>query len=290
MTTRQAKGKSSKFKFASLARLLPPEVAAFVRGEEIDLTGVSLFFRRQAECAALFGSCIVQIKPCIFILKSPFKENFIASLHAYHNVNMSPAENVAYSLVRHATWYLKIHDVDALRARGTSQIKPRALCCGNVTWQEGIITTTGQFSHNPEAEGKPAILVWQDNTSTDPPSFAIEICGPGVAPSEPSFRRALLQSMIDSVSVQLGLKHRVAGRPHHTKEAESVAYLRDHQLAGRWKIAKSLCSCGRSKHTQECCDKLNKLAHSFYRTQRSQFEKLVREHARKNPKIKQENI
>jgi len=35
---------------------------------------------------------------------------------------------------------------------------------------------------------------------------------------------------------------------------------------------------------------LNKLADSFYRTQRSEFEKLVREHARKYPEIKQENI
>jgi hypothetical protein len=96
--------------------------------------------------------------------------------------------------------------------------------------------------------------------------------------------------MVDSTAVELGLKRPRTGRPNHAVEAESAAYLRDHQDVGRLKIATSLCSCGRSQHTQKCFDRLNKLADSFYRTQRSEFEKLVREHARKYPEIKQENI
>lgn len=287
MATRQAKSKSSSF--ASLARLLPPDVAAVVRGEEIDLTGESLFFRRQAECAALFGS-IVQIKPDVFTLKSPFKENFIGSLHCYAYEKMSPKEKVAYALIRHATWYLTIHDVDALRERArTHQIKPHALCRGAMTWKEGIVRPTGEFTRDPEAKGNPAILVWQDNAG-DPPSFAIEICGPGVARREPAFRRALLQSMTDFLAVELGLKRPAAGRPHDKMRAELAAHLRDHEHAGRLQMARSLCLCGRSQHTQKCFDRLNKLADSFYRTQRSEFEDLVREHARKYPEIKQENI
>jgi hypothetical protein len=281
------RGASSKSaRFASLARLLRPEVAAVVRGEEIDLTSVSLFFRRQAECAALFGS-IVQIRPGIFTLKSPYKENFIGSLHGFEYPEMSPEEAVAYGLMRHATWYLKVHDIDALRDRGTDQITPNALSpkFGAITWIEGIVKTTGEFTGDPEAEGKPAILSWQDHTS-DPPSFALEICGPGVAPREPAFRRALLQSMIDFVAVELELKRPASGRPHQATQAESAAYLRDHQHSGRAKIAAAFCPCGRSRHTYTCFDRLNKLADSFYRTQRSHFEKLVREHARKYPEVK----
>src|SRR6266705_3497926 len=89
--TQQAKSKPSWF--APFPHLLAPDVAVVLRGEEINLSGVSLFFRRQAECAALFG-CVVQIKPGVFILKSPFKENFIASLHCYAYPNMSPEETV----------------------------------------------------------------------------------------------------------------------------------------------------------------------------------------------------
>jgi hypothetical protein len=171
MAKRQAKSKSPVF--ASLAHLLPADVAAVVRCKEIDLTRLSPFYTRQAECAVLFGG-IVQVRPGVFTLKSPFKENFISSLHAYNLVNMKPAERVAYSLIRHATWYLKIDDVDTLRARaGTRQIKPRDLRRGGTTWKEGIVRPTGEFTRDPTAEGQPVILVWHDDKDNDPPSFAI---------------------------------------------------------------------------------------------------------------------
>jgi hypothetical protein len=281
---------SKKFDFASLARLLPADVAAVVRSKAMDLSSVSLFCSRQAECATLLGS-IVQIKPGVFALGSPFRENFIGSLHCYVHPNMGfgPEETVAYALVRHAEWYLRIHDVDALRTRaGSHQMKPRVLCRGPMTWIEGIVRPTGEFTRDPEAEGTAAILVWQD-IGGDLPSFAIEICGPGIGPREPAFRRTLLHSMVDSLSVAEGLKRRSAGRPRAI-QAEAAAYWRDHRHKGRATIAKELCSCGGSRHTQKCFDRLNKLADSFYRTQRSSLEKLVREQARKYPEIKQENI
>jgi hypothetical protein len=285
MALRQAK--SETFDFESLARSLSADVAAVVRRKAMDLSGISLFCRRQVECATLLGS-IVQIKPGIFVLKSPFRENFIGSLHCYTypNTRFGPEETVAYSLVRHADWYLRIHDVDALRKRtGSHQLKPFGLR-PPMTWTEGIVKPTGEFTRDPGADGTPAILVWQDNAG-DPPSFAIEICGPGIDRQEPGFRATLLQSMIDCLSVELKLKRPSRGRPHLAARAEEAAYLRDHQHAGRMKIATILCSCGSSHHTQKCFGRLNKLADSFYRTQRSSLERLVREQAKKYPEIKQ---
>jgi hypothetical protein len=66
MAKRQAKSKSPVF--ASLAHLLPADVAAVVRCKEIDLTRLSPFYTRQAECAVLFGG-IVQVRPDVFTLK-----------------------------------------------------------------------------------------------------------------------------------------------------------------------------------------------------------------------------
>ena len=198
MAIRKAKTKSPGF--PSLVRSLPADVAAVVRSKTMDLSGVSLFCRRQAECAALFES-IVQIKPGVFALKSPFKENFIGSLHAYlwPNANFSPEEGVANALVRHATWYLKVRDIDAVRERGTERIKPQALR-GSMKWIEGIVRPTGEFTRDPEADGKPAILVWQHNPG-DPPGFAIEVRSPGINLQGPAFR-TLLQSIVDSVSIE----------------------------------------------------------------------------------------
>jgi len=144
----------------------------------MDLSGVSLFCRKQAECAALFES-IVQIKPGVFSLKSPFKENSKGSLHCYvyPNAAFSPTETISNALVRHAQWYLKIRDEDALRARvGTEEIKPCALRLP-MSWIKGIVRPTGEVTRDPAAGGKPAILVWR-HIPGDPSSFAIELCGP----------------------------------------------------------------------------------------------------------------
>ncbi|HEY4930110.1 MAG TPA: hypothetical protein VII23_00945 [Terriglobales bacterium] len=282
MAVRKAKSKSSDF--ASLVRLLPADVAAVVRNEPMDLSGVSVFCRRQAECAALFGS-IVQINPGMFKLKSPYKESFIGSLHCFlwPNARFTPEETVANALVRHAMWYLKIRDVDALRERaGAEQIKPQALR-GLAQWKEGIVTPSGEFTRDPEADGKPAILAWQGNTG-DPSSFAIELCGPGLTLEGTGFLRTL-QSMVDFLATELGLKRTSAGRPHLASQAEEAAYYRDHLKAGRKRILEKLCLCGQPRHTQKCFDRLNKLADSFYRTQRSAFDKLVREQTRKYPEI-----
>jgi hypothetical protein len=285
------KGKSKSSVFASLAHLLTVDVAAVVQKKAMDLSGVSLFCRRQAECAALFRS-IVQIEPGVFALKSPFRENFIGSLHCYvfTNGNFSPEEMVSLALIRHANWYLNIRDIDAMRARarvGDKQLWPSVL--GSVlhapaSYVGGIVRPTGEFTRDPEADGKPAILGWQRNPG-NPSSFAIEVRGPGIDDLEGTVFRTLLQSMVDSVSIEMGLKRPSAGRPNLATEAEEAAYLRDHQKAGRTEIAKRLCSCGSSRHTQKCFDRLNKLADSFYRTQRSAFEKLVREQTRKYPEI-----
>jgi hypothetical protein len=287
MTTRQARSKPSSF--ASLASRLPTDVAAVVRREAMDLSDVSLFCRRQADCAASWGS-ILQIKPGLFVLKSPFKESFIESLHCYVYPNMGfrPEETVAHALLRHATWYLKIRDIDALRKRAsTCRIQPRALAAP-MTCKEGIIKPTGEFTRDPEADGAPAMLAWQDIPG-DQPSLAIEVCGPGIIPREPAFRRALLHSIVDFLSVEWGLKRPSVGRPPLATQAESAAYLRDHRCSGRSTIAKELCSCGKPHHTQKCFDRLSKLADNFYRAQKSSFEELVRDHARKYPEIKQEH-
>lgn len=71
MVMRKAKEKSSGF--AYLAFRLPADVAAVVQSKAMDLSGASFFCGRQAECAAVFKS-IVQIKPAVFELKSPYKE------------------------------------------------------------------------------------------------------------------------------------------------------------------------------------------------------------------------
>ena len=264
---------------------LSADVAAVVRRKVIDLRGVSLFCRRQAECAALFGQ-IVEIKPGMFALKSPFKENFIGSLHAYvwPNAHFSPQETIANALVRHAKWFLSVRDIDALRAKaGAERIMPRLLR-GSMAWTEGIIRPTGEFTTNPEADGKPAILVWQDSPG-DPPAMAVEICGPGVSTKNPAFHRRLLESMFECLSLTLKLKRPTAGRPPLEAAAESAAYHRDHLKVGRAQIARTLCSCGSTRHTQKCFDRLNKLADSFYRNQRTEFAKLVREQTRKYPEI-----
>ncbi len=285
MAIRKAKSNSSSF--ASLTRSLSPDVAAVVRSKQIDLSGVSLFCRRQAECAALFGS-IVQIKPGVFMLKSPFRENFIASLRVYcwPNAVYSPEETVALALIRHANWYLRIRDTDALRAKpGAEQLSTwlsRRVPFRPGTYLGGILRPTGEFTRDPEAEGTLAILGWQ-NITDDPPGLAIEVRGPGVAVQGRALRK-LLQSIVDCLTVEMGLKRPSAGRPHLASKAEEAAYLRDHRRVGRVEIAKHLCSCGQS-HTQRCFDRLNKLADSFYRTQRSAFEKLVRDQTRKYPEI-----
>jgi hypothetical protein len=158
---------------------------------------------------------------------------------------------------------------------------------------EGVVTPTGEFTRNPYADGTPAMLAWQDSHSartgkSEVASFALEIRGLGIAPRQAAFRKTL-QSMVDCLIVELGLKRRNAGRPRAI-QAEEAAYLRDHRHAGRAAIATKLCSCGNSRHTQKCFDRLNKLADSFYRTQRSSLEKRVREPAIKSPEVKQEHI
>lgn len=264
---------------------LPAELAAVVRDETIDLTQVSPFCRKQAECTPLFEK-IVQIQPGIFALRPPFRENFIKSLHAYiwPNAQFSPQETVANALLRHAKWYLSTHDTDTFRANTKKPIVPRLLR-PNFTWIEGIVRPNGEFTTNSECEGEAAILVWQDSPG-DPPAIAIEICGLAVGTTKPAFRLRLLESMLECLSIALELKRPTAGRPVMTVLAESAAYQRDHLRLGRAQIAKALCSCGGSRHTQKCFDRLNKLADGFYRNQRNEFTKLVREQARKYSEIK----
>jgi hypothetical protein len=175
MAIRRAKNSST---MAQLTRRLSPDVAAVVRGKKIDLRGVSLFCRRQAECAALFGN-IVQVRPGVFVLKSPFKENFVGSLFVYYwpNAVYSPEEMVAMALIRHANWYLKTRDTDALRARpGAKQLSRRLfghVSYGPATYLEGIVRPTGEFTRDPEADGTSAILGWQD-VSGNPPGADIK--------------------------------------------------------------------------------------------------------------------
>jgi hypothetical protein len=261
---------------------LSADVTAVVRREVIDLRGVSLFCRRQAECAVLFGK-IVEPNPGMFVLKSPFKESFIGSLHVWlwQNAKFSPEEMVANALVRHAKWYLSIRDTDALRQKAGGPIRPRLLR-GSMAWIEGIIRPDGEFTTDPEAEGRPAMLAWQDSPG-DPPAIAIEVCGPGVSTHDPAFHRRLLESMIECLTLALNLKRATAGRPPLGAVTESAAYHRDHLRLGRPQIAKMLCSCGGS-HTQKCFDRLNKLADNFYRNQRAEFAKLVREQTKNIPK------
>jgi hypothetical protein len=166
MTERRRKGETAK---SGLYAPLPEEIAAVVRRRVLDLNGISLFCGRQVECAALFGR-IAEIKPGRFELKPPFRENFIRSLHVYlmPNARFSPPEMVAYTLLRHAKWYLSIRDTDALRARAGRPITPRLLR-GSMAWTEGIIRPEGQFTTDPEAGGTPAILAWQDSAGDRQP-------------------------------------------------------------------------------------------------------------------------
>jgi hypothetical protein len=257
---------------SALYARLPEDLKAVVRPKVMDLRGISLFCMRQAECATLFGS-ILEINQGMFTLKSPYKENFIGSLHAFlwPNAHFSPQEAVANALVPHVKWYLSVLDIDAVRKQTRAhQINPRlAQVLGSLQWIDGLVRPTGEFTSHPEADGKPAILAWYD----DPSGFGIEICGPGVAAAS---KRRLLHSVFDRIAIEWGLKRARRGRPHLTAKAESAAYHRDHLGTGRAQIAKILCPCGLSQHTEKCFDRLNKLADSFYRTQRSELAKLIR--------------
>src|SRR5438132_920492 len=113
----------------------------------INLTGASPFFMQQAECAALFTDGVEKKARGQFVLKSPFRENFVASLfgYIYPDAPFSAAETIASALRRHAEWYLEIRDYDRIRSRFVAEmikpLEPAALKCvldGSLSWWEGF--------------------------------------------------------------------------------------------------------------------------------------------------------
>jgi hypothetical protein len=76
-------------KTPALGPRVPPDVAKQLSRNVIDLAGVSTFFKRQAECAALFTEGIEQTAPGKFMLRSPFRENFIGSLGCFWQLGLA---------------------------------------------------------------------------------------------------------------------------------------------------------------------------------------------------------
>src|SRR5208283_697515 len=231
----------------------PSEIMQLVRRDVIDLTGVSKFFERQAEFAALFTDGIEQRAPGHFVLKSPFRENFIGSFHIYiyPEAPFSPAETIAYALRRHVELYLRSCDTHRISSRfyaelnPLTKLEPAALRArGDPThWWQGFIGVDGKFAINPEKQGTPAVLVFQE-ISGENMSLALEIRGPDVGTRDPAFRRTLLKSVLKEALLQLGLEQSRPGRPHHAQRAEGIAYNRDHKRLTKQKIAAQFCDCG----------------------------------------------
>jgi len=266
---------------------IPSAVAELVCREVIDLTGVSTFFRRQAECAAQFTEGIEQRAPGCFVLKSPFRENFVGSLPVYIFPNLGAAETIAYTLPRHAAWYLRTRDVDRIRRRFAAELtegrtlQPIALKPGTIQWWEGFIAADGEFAINAEKQGTPGILAFQE-ISGDNTSLALEIRGPDVGRQDPAFRKTLLKSALKAALLRLGLEQPRRGRRHDDQRAEKIAHARDHKRLKNLNIARQFCDCGQQRHAGRCFDRLNAVADSFYSVQRSHFEKLVKSQARIN--------
>ena len=99
--------------------------------------------------------------------------------------NLGAAETIAYTLPRHAEWYLRTRDVDRIRRRFAAELteartlQPFALKPGEIQWWEGFIAADGEFAINAEKQGTPGILAFQEIIG-DNTSLALEIRGPGV--------------------------------------------------------------------------------------------------------------
>lgn len=279
-------------KALSLDPRIPSDVAELVSCDVINLTDASTFCLRQAKNAALFTEGIEEMEPGHFVLKSPFRENFLASLllYIYPPFHFKAAETIAYALPRHATWYLEVRDVDRISSRFAEEtgqqgsLKPAAL--KHVSddplecWQ-GFIGTDGVFAIKADTEGTPAILAFQEITG-DIASLALEIRGRAVAQKDPTFRKALLESALKEVLLKLGLQRAQRGRPHDSRRAGMIAYARDHEGRGKGDIARRFCKCGQRRHGRQCFRPLDLLADSFYAVQRSRLEKLVKRQGRNN--------
>lgn len=246
---------------------------------------------RQAECAALFTDGIEQITPGRFVLKSPFRENLIASLPVYifPNTPFGSAETIAYALRRHAEWYLRTGDIDRIRRRFAAELsQPRTLepvalrpRGDPLRWWEGFICADGEFVIDPEKQGTPGVLAFQE-ISGDNTSLAVEIRGRDVGRKDARFRKTLLKSALKQVLLQIGLEQPRRGRPHDAQRAENIAHSRDHERLTNREIARKFCNCGQQRHTRECFDRLGASANSFYSVQRSQFQKLLKSQYRQN--------
>jgi hypothetical protein len=264
-----------------------PDMPELLRRNVIDLTGASEFCMRQAECAAPFTYGVELRAPGHFVLKSPFRENFLASLFAYIHpeANFSAAETVACALPRHAVWYLGAREIDRIRSRFYEEmslpLEPVALHGPHQYWQ-GLIRENGEFATNAEKQGTPAILVFQE-LSGDAPSLALEIRGRDVGKKDPAFRKTLLESALKETLLKLSLQKPHRGRPHDADRAELIAHARDHEHLEMPGIATKFCDCRQSRHGAKCFDRLNSQADSFYSIQRSRLEKLVKSQAKRIP-------
>jgi hypothetical protein len=265
---------------------VPADVAELVCCKVINLASVSTFAKRQADCATLFVDGVEQTAPGLFVLKSPFRESFIASLFAYINPNsgFSAAETIAYALPRHAEWVLKVSKIDRIRQRFAAEVakplEPVALR-GSLEWWQGFIAEDGTFTLESEGPGSPGILVYQE-IKGEHTSLALEIRGSSVERNDSSFRKTLLNSALRELLLAMKLVQRRRGRPHQAQKAESIAYSRDHQRLTKPRIAGLFCSCGQQRHTRACYDRLDALADNFYAVQRSRFKELIISQHRKN--------
>jgi len=159
-------------------------------------------------------------------------------------------------------------------------LEPAALK-GGLQWWEGFIGDDGEFAIDPEKQGTPAIVAFQE-ISGETTSLALEIRGCDVGRKDQAYRKKLLQSALKATLLKLGLEQPHRGRPHDANRSESIAYSRDHQRLTKQKIATQFCNCGNKWHIRLCFDRLDALADGFYSVQRSRFEKLVKRQRRFN--------
>jgi hypothetical protein len=261
---------------------VPVDFARLVSRDVIDLTGISKFFEQQAECAALFTEGIELKAPGHFRLKTPFREAFIQSINVWvHPTGAhSPREEIAYALRRYAEWYLRFRYNDRIRKRFAATqpttLRPTSLrpSVDPIQSWEGFIGADGEFAVNPEKEGTPGIVAFQE-IGGNYSSLALEVRGRDVGNKDPAFRKRLLKSALKEILLQLGLEQPRPGRPHDARRSESIAYSRDHQQLTKQKLAMQFCDRGQQRHTKQCFDRLGGLADSFYSVQKAHLAKLV---------------
>src|SRR5437764_8719135 len=140
---------------------LPPHLR-LARTDVLALSSASLFCRKQAHCASLFKEGIEEVEPGKFVLKSPFKESFLGSLHLYEypNAEFTPIDTIAQALLRHAEWFLNVERIDSIRSKFKNE--PEITLDPPCRYWDVWGTDDGDLGGEPSEDGSPALLGFRE--------------------------------------------------------------------------------------------------------------------------------